>query len=48
MLFWTYQGIVGLVTALVCGVIWREKAVSRQLAAGVVLAVLLLRLFLVK
>jgi hypothetical protein len=47
-MFWIYQGIVGLVTALVCGTVLREKTVSRQLAAGVVLVVLLLRLFLVK
>ena len=43
-----YQGIALLIAVLVCLVILRERRLGRQITGGMVLVLLLLRLFLVK
>jgi hypothetical protein len=48
MMLHLYQLITALIAALVVAVILRERSLSRQITGGVVLVLLLLRLFLIK
>jgi hypothetical protein len=48
MMLHIYQLITLLVAVLVVAAILRERSLSRQITGGVVLVLLLLRLFLIK
>jgi hypothetical protein len=48
MLFWIYQLIAGGIALLVAVSIWKERSFLRQVTSGMVLALLLLRLLLIK
>ena len=48
LLLWAYQAIVGLIALLVAAAVLRERSAGRQAGGAIVLAVLLLRLFMVK
>jgi hypothetical protein len=43
-----YQGICGLLAVLVAGAILRQRRLGEQVTGGMLLVVLLLRIFLVK
>jgi hypothetical protein len=43
-----YQAITLLIAILVCAVMMRERNLGRQITGGVVLVLLLLRIFLIK